>query len=79
MTQKGTHTWDLFLSYHRCPKCGCILESRSDFENRFGKYVQEMQCNRCHHRFTLTKSERPTFGPFTGDPQPPEFNWETEK
>lgn len=78
MAQKGTHTWDLYLRYHRCPKCGFIIESRQDFENRFGEYVKELVCNRCQHHFTLSKHEKITFGPFTGDPQPAEFNWETK-
>jgi PHP family Zn ribbon phosphoesterase len=77
MTQKGPHTWDLYLHYHRCPKCGNIIESREDYENRFGKYVKDLTCSRCHHRFTLEKTVKPTFGPFTGDPQPAEFEWET--
>lgn len=79
MTQKGSHTWDLYLRYHRCPKCGYIIESRNDFENRFGKYVKELICNRCHQRFTLTKQEKPTFAPLIGAPQPVEFDWETNK
>lgn len=79
MTQKGEHTWDLYVRYHRCPSCGFIIESRDDFENRFGKYVKELNCPRCSHRFTLTKNEKPRFGPFTGDPQPVEFEWDTNK
>lgn len=76
MTQKGAHTWDIYLHYHRCPKCGYIIESREDFQNRFGKFVKELICNRCHHHFSLTKSEKPAFGPFTGDRQPIEMDWE---
>lgn len=79
MAQKGSHTWDLHLQYHRCPKCGYILESRSDFENRFGKYIKELICNRCQHHFTLTKEVKPTFGPLTGNPQPVEFDWNNNK
>lgn len=79
MTQKGEHTWDLYVRYHSCPKCGYILESREDFENRFGKFVKELMCGRCQHRFTLTKNEKPIFGSFTGDPQPIEFDWESNK
>lgn len=75
MSQKGEHTWDLYQSYHACPKCGYIMESREDYENRFGKYVKELTCKRCHDRFTLTKEQKPTFGPFTGDPQPIEMDW----
>lgn len=79
MEQKGSHTWKLYLRYHRCPKCGFIIESRDDFENRFGKYVKELSCSRCHQRFTISKDSKPTFGPFTGDPQPAEFDWETNR
>lgn len=79
MTQKGSHTWDLYVRYHRCPKCGFILESRQDFENRFGKHVKDLSCPRCNFRFTLYRQERPTFGPFTGDQQPADFEWETKK
>jgi len=77
MTQNGTHTWNLYLHYHRCPKCGYIIESRQDFEDRFGKYVKDIVCDRCYHRFTLNKNITPTLGPFTGDPQPVEFDWNT--
>lgn len=79
MTQKGEHTWDLYLRYHRCPNCGFIIETRKDFENRFGKYIKELICTRCHHKFTLTKREKPAFGPLIGEPQPIEFDWESKK
>lgn len=72
MTQKGPHTWDLYLQYHRCPQCGYIIESRQDFENRFGKYVKELKCNRCDHQFSLEKSGGPSFGA----PQTAEFDWQ---
>ena len=32
MTQKGEHTWDLVVDYHRCPKCGYINESRVEYQ-----------------------------------------------
>ena len=78
MTQKGDHTWDMYLRYHRCPKCGYIIENRANFENRFGKYVKEMICPRCKYRFEEIRAQKPTFGPFTGDPEPAEFNWDTK-
>ena len=76
MSKSGDHTWNLYLRYHRCPNCGYIMENRSDFENRFGKYVKEMTCLRCSHRFTEIKNQKSTFGPFTGSPEPAEFNWD---
>lgn len=79
MIQKGTHTWELYLYYHRCPKCGYIIESRQNFDDRFGKRVKELLCSRCQARFSVIKTERPTFGPFTGDRQPIEMDWETEQ
>lgn len=79
MTQRGEHTWDIHLRYHRCPKCGYVMESRVDFENRFGKYVKEMTCSRCKHKFSELKKQKPTFGPLMGNPEPAEFNWDTSK
>lgn len=75
MTQKGTHTWDLHQSYHCCPKCGFIIESRQDYENRFGQSIKELNCHRCNNHFNVIKELKPTFGPFTGDPQPVEMDW----
>lgn len=59
----STHNWDIVIQYHRCPKCGYIIESREDYIYRMGKYVKDLECSRCHHHFTLTKTSRPTFGP----------------
>jgi hypothetical protein len=63
MTQKGAHTWDIIFQYHRCPKCGFIIESRQDFQYKLGHYYKELDCNRCHHRFSLTKEVNPVLGP----------------
>lgn len=76
MTQKGTHTWDLVQHYHRCPKCGFIIESREDFQYNLGVWSKNLQCDRCNQRFTLTKNRTPTFGPLIGDPQPVEIKWD---
>ena len=76
MAQKGEHTWDLILQYHRCPKCGYIIESRQDYEYHLGKYQKDLECSRCHNRFTLTKQTKPTFGPLFGEAEHPEFTWE---
>ena len=64
--QKGNHTWDMIIQYHRCPKCGAIIESRFDFEYRLGKYVKDITCDKCNHCFTITKKIKPTFGPLWG-------------
>lgn len=76
MTQAGEHTWDIITQYHRCPKCGNIIESREDFHNRLGKLVKEITCDRCGNHFLLTKQRRPSFGPLIGSPQPPEITWQ---
>jgi uncharacterized C2H2 Zn-finger protein len=77
MSQKGEHTWDLVIQYHRCPVCGYITESRENYTYRMGgKYQKDLECPRCHHLFTLTKLRKPSFGPLIGDPQPKEVSWE---
>jgi hypothetical protein len=75
MTQKGLHTWDLNLHYHRCPRCGFIIESREDYQYRMGVYLKDLQCSRCQLRFTITKPSEPTFGPLIGDAEPVEMEW----
>ena len=67
------------VHYHRCPECGYIMESRRDYDNRFGKYMKDLICRRCHHQFTLMRNEKKTFGPLIGTPQPVEFDWDTKK
>lgn len=75
MTQKGTHTWDLYVAYHRCPHCGYIMESRENFKYRLRKYTKDLECPRCHYLFTLIKPSSPSLGPLIGEAQPPEFDW----
>jgi len=75
MTQKSQHSWDMILHYHRCPKCGFIVESREDFQCRLGVWIKEMICERCGQAFTLSKKNKPTFGPLIGRSQPPEVDW----
>lgn len=77
MIQKGTHTWNLHLSYHRCPKCGYIIESRNGYQYHLGKWMKDVQCDRCKHNFEMTKPCKPTFGPLFGDPQPIEWDWKS--
>ena len=76
MGQKGEHTWDLILDYHRCPQCGFIIENRVDFEYRDGEYRKELSCDRCLHLFVVTKIMKPSFGPLIGKPQPKEIEME---
>jgi hypothetical protein len=75
MGQKGEHTWDIIIQYHRCPKCGNIIESRQGYEYRQGKYRKEVSCDHCHQHFTVIKSSEPSIGPLLGDPQPIESEW----
>lgn len=75
MRQKGTHTFDIFLTYHRCPKCGYIFESREDYQYRMGKYEKDLTCPNCGHFYTLTREGRPSIGPFFGEAPKPEFDW----
>ena len=76
MTQKGTHTWDLILHYHRCPTCGYIIESREDYQYRMGQYRKRLECGRCHHRFILIKKGHMTLGPLIGEAEPVEVTWD---
>jgi uncharacterized C2H2 Zn-finger protein len=57
--EKGTHTWDIFLRYHRCPQCGVIQENRQDYMDWFGKAVKQLECPSCGHRYTETRRQRP--------------------
>ena len=75
MSQKGTHTWDLILQYHRCPQCGFINENRQEFKYVMGKYLKEASCQRCGHEWILTKPVHPSFGPLIGEAQPLETEW----
>jgi uncharacterized C2H2 Zn-finger protein len=76
MSQRGTHTWDLVIEYIRCPECGFIIENREKYQYRLGKYQKDLECPRCHHRFTITKNVKPKFGPLIGEAQPVEMDWE---
>lgn len=75
MTQKGAHTWDLIVYYHRCPSCGFIMESRQAFEYRLGKLQKDLECPRCHNPYTVTKVVKPSAGPFFGEGDPAEITW----
>ena len=56
-----SHTYPLHVHYHRCPKCGKILESRKDYQYVLGKYVKQLRCTHCRHAFSETKPWRPKF------------------
>lgn len=75
MTQKGEHTWDLIIDYQHCPKCGYIVESRTDYHYLMGSWVKEIDCERCRNTWSVKKKMKPTFGPLIGTPQPPEIEW----
>lgn len=79
MSQKGAHTWDMVIDYHRCPVCGWILENRENYQYRLGHYQKDLECDKCHHFFTVTKVTHPRFGPLIGDSQPVEVDWENRK
>jgi DNA-directed RNA polymerase subunit RPC12/RpoP len=63
MTQKGNHTWDLYVGYYRCPKCGCIIEDRQMLKEK------EITCGRCNHHFVEK----------TPATQPVEWDWDNGK
>lgn len=73
--QKGPHTWDLTVHYHKCPSCSYILESRDDYIYRLGNYIKELDCPRCDHSFTIKKNVKPSIGPFFGEGSTMEMEW----
>lgn len=76
MTQKGEHTWDLAIRYHRCPACGYIIESRDDYHYRLGKYEKALTCPKCAHQFIEVKKTEQKLGPLIGEPETASFEWE---
>lgn len=58
-----SHTWDIVVDYHQCPKCGFINESRVAYKHN----KKEVICGRCNEKFTLTKEHTTTFGPIFGN------------
>lgn len=73
--QRGRHTWDLTVHYHRCPECGYIFESRDKYFYRLGTYIKELQCCRCHNHFTIRQNAGLRVGPFFGEGAPAEVEW----
>lgn len=76
MTQKGEHTWDLVVDYHRCPKCGFINESRVEYQRGKDSLTKDITCGRCGEKFTVSKKITKKFGPIFGNATPPEFTWD---
>lgn len=55
ISHKHPWTFKIVHQYHRCEKCGFIIESREDYEYRLGIYEKELVCTRCHHHFVVSK------------------------
>ncbi len=75
MSQKGKHTWDINITYHRCPKCGFVFEDREAYQYVLGKYVKNLECPRCGNRYTMENKRRSSIGPLFGEPGSPEVEW----
>ncbi len=75
MTQKGTHTWNIIIHYHRCPSCGKIIESRDDYVYEAGKQHKDLVCPRCLRGFTAVKRAPLRFGPLLGQEEHVEWDW----
>lgn len=75
MTQKGTHTWDMVVSYHKCPECGYIVENQDVWKVEKDHYEKPIVCPRCKHSFVAIKPRKKGFGPFFGEPTKPDFDW----
>ena len=70
-----THTWEIYVRYHLCPKCSQIIESREDYHYRLGEQVKTMTCPHCYHTWTEKKKTEEPLGPIFGKPPKPEFFW----
>lgn len=80
MSQKGAHTWDIVIDYQKCPKCAWITESRKTYQCHNGKWGKEIECQRCHHRFIVTKQEKvPKIKPFFSDGESIEVDWDARE
>lgn len=69
MTQirrKGSHTWDIYVRYYRCPQCGAVIENRQAYQYHLGREEKHLDCPRCHKQFTVVKRAKHTFGPIFG-------------
>ena len=70
-----SHTWPIHHHYHRCPKCGAIIESRRDYVYRMGSYEKDLECDRCGEAFTERRDFSGRIGPLFGEASGPEFDW----
>lgn len=52
MPQRGPHTWDFLMTYHRCPHCGYVQSSQQVFVKRLGLWQKEITCLRCKKGYT---------------------------
>jgi uncharacterized C2H2 Zn-finger protein len=75
MSQRGRHTWDILIMYHRCPKCGFVFENREAYQYVLGKYLKQLRCPRCGKEYTLEENRRAAIGPLFGEAPPPEVEW----
>lgn len=73
MTQRGSHTWDIIIDYHLCPKCQCIVEDRQNYILNSGQYVKEVKCPSCAHPFSVTKAKKSSWALFSGSDT--EWDW----
>lgn len=73
---KGTHTWEIYLHYYKCPLCAYILADRNPYHYKpGGKYFKDLACPRCSHEFTVYKVRRPSMGSFSDEERPVEMEW----
>ncbi len=72
----SSHTWKLYVKYHKCPKCGYIIESRDDYRYEMGKYLKDLECLRCKHHFVEMKDPPPRMAPLLGEAEHVEWDWE---
>jgi ssDNA-binding Zn-finger/Zn-ribbon topoisomerase 1 len=59
MTKRGTHTWDIVVDYHSCPKCNHIIENREKYILRNNQLEKDLTCPKCGHQWTETKKKPP--------------------
>lgn len=80
VSEKGSHTWDIIIEYHRCPNCEFINENRKKYQYRLGKQQKEVECQRCHHLFVVTKKvPTPKLKPIFADADTVEIDWDERK
>jgi hypothetical protein len=69
MTQKGSHTWDITIDYHLCPKCKHIVEDRQEYILN----VKEVKCSFCGHLFSVFRAKKSSWSLFSGSDA--EWDW----